>query len=142
LQRVIRKCLAKEPEKRYQTIRDTANDLEELLEEMKSATNIERSVAPATKITSTASTTDATKDQSAPNTLAAVTHPTSSSAEYIVSGVKRHKLALIIALLMLVGSAVALGLYLRSGRTSGAIESIAVMSTKAGIQMLNIFLME
>jgi eukaryotic-like serine/threonine-protein kinase len=30
LQRVIRKCLAKEPEKRYQTIRDTANDLEEL----------------------------------------------------------------------------------------------------------------
>ena len=27
LQRVIRKCLAKEPEKRYQTIRDTANDL-------------------------------------------------------------------------------------------------------------------
>src|SRR6476659_10850071 len=36
LQRVIRKCLPKEPEKRYQTIRDTANDLEELLEEMKS----------------------------------------------------------------------------------------------------------
>src|SRR6266581_4018436 len=32
LQRVIRKCLAKEPAKRYQTIRDTANDLEELLE--------------------------------------------------------------------------------------------------------------
>src|SRR6266699_7174257 len=30
LQRVIRKCLAKEPDKRYQTIRDTANDLEEL----------------------------------------------------------------------------------------------------------------
>jgi len=29
LQRIIRKCLAKEPEKRYQTIRDTANDLED-----------------------------------------------------------------------------------------------------------------
>ena len=29
LQRVIRKCLAKEPEKRYQTMRDTTNDLEE-----------------------------------------------------------------------------------------------------------------
>src|SRR6266542_905893 len=47
LQRVIRKCLAKEPEKRYQTIRDTANDLEELIEEMKGVSDIERSVAPA-----------------------------------------------------------------------------------------------
>src|SRR5216683_461842 len=51
LQRVIRKCLAKEPEKRYQTIRDTANDLEELLEEMKGVSDIERSVAPSTTAT-------------------------------------------------------------------------------------------
>ncbi len=32
LQRIIRRCLTKEPEKRYQTIRDTANDLEEVIE--------------------------------------------------------------------------------------------------------------
>src|SRR6266705_1591268 len=51
LQRVIRKCLAKEPEKRYQTIRDAANDLEELLEEMKGVSDIERSVAPSTSTT-------------------------------------------------------------------------------------------
>ena len=48
LQRVIRKCLAKKREKRYQTIRDTANDLEDLLEEMKGASDIQRSVAPST----------------------------------------------------------------------------------------------
>ena len=51
LQRVIRKCLAKEPEKRYQTIRDTANDLEELIEEEKGASGKERSVAPSTNTT-------------------------------------------------------------------------------------------
>src|SRR5260370_35319487 len=48
LQRVIRKCLAKEPEKRYQTIRDTANDLEDLLEEMKGVSDIKRSETPST----------------------------------------------------------------------------------------------
>src|SRR6202521_3554699 len=41
LQRVIRKCLAKEPEKRYQTIRDAANDLEELIEKMKGVSDID-----------------------------------------------------------------------------------------------------
>ncbi|HJZ12138.1 MAG TPA: protein kinase, partial [Acidobacteriota bacterium] len=56
LQRVIRKCLAKEPEKRYQTIRDTANDLEELLEEMKGVSDIERSMAPSTNTRSTIGT--------------------------------------------------------------------------------------
>lgn len=117
LQRIIRKCLAKEPEKRYQTIRDTANDLEEVIEEMKGATNIDRSIAPATTNTSTTEVT----------TAASAAHPTSSSAEYIVSEVKRHKLGLIVGLLVLAGLAVAVGLYWRSTKSSGAIESIAVM---------------
>src|SRR5882762_10987068 len=56
LQRVIRKCLAKEPEKRYQTIRDTANDLEELIEVMKGTSDIERSVAPSTSTTTSSAT--------------------------------------------------------------------------------------
>jgi len=126
LQRVIRKCLAKEPERRYQTIRDTANDLEEVLDEMRGALNIERSVAPATRSTSMSSTTDVTRDESAPKTTTSETHPTSSSAEYIVSGFKRHKLVLVTALLLLVISAAAVGVYLRSTKTTG-IESIAVM---------------
>jgi serine/threonine-protein kinase len=129
LQRVIRKCLAKEPEKRYQTIRDTANDLEELLEDMKVAGNIERSVAPATNST--------TRTNSAPGSTAADMHGAStgsvtaspaSSAEFIYSGVKKHKPAVAIALVILIAViATGLGLYLRSGKSSGAIESIAVM---------------
>src|SRR5215813_708513 len=51
LQRIIRKCLAKEPEKRYQTIRDAANDLEELIDEMKGPSDLERSVAPSSNAT-------------------------------------------------------------------------------------------
>src|SRR6266487_5367890 len=71
LQRVIRKCLAKEPEKRYQTIRDTANDLEELLEEMKGTSDIERSVAPSTS-TSTSSAPGNTNDDRRAESTASV----------------------------------------------------------------------
>jgi serine/threonine protein kinase/TolB-like protein len=129
LQRVIRKCLAKEPAKRYQTIRDTANDLEELLEEMKGVSNIERSVAPpmTTTSTSASSAPGITGDMSALSTASA-THAAASSAEFIYSGVKQHKFAAAIAVLILmVGVAVGLGFYLRSGKTAVGIESIAVM---------------
>ena len=123
LQRVIRKCLAKEPEKRYQTIRDTANDLEELIEEMKGASDIERSVAPPTS----AAIKSTEADMRAAESTVSVSQQPASSAEYIVSGIKQHKLAAGIALLVLIVGAVGLGLYLRARNTEVAIESIAVL---------------
>jgi serine/threonine-protein kinase len=128
LQRVIRKCLAKEPEKRYQTIRDTANDLEDLLEEMKGTSDIERSVAPST-ITTAISASGSTNDDLQPAlSTASATRPAVSSAEFIYSGVKQHKFAAaIVVLVLIVGVAVGLGLYLRASNTVAAIESIAVM---------------
>src|SRR5258705_9349052 len=124
LQRVIRRCLAKEPEKRYQTIRDAANDLEDLLEEMKGASDIERSVAPP-PMAMTSSPAASTDQDVRPQSTASVTHL--SSADYIVSGSKQHKLVLVVALFLLVGGVAALGLYLRSRTNAVAIESIAVM---------------
>ncbi len=126
LQRVTRKCLAKEPEKRYQTIRDTANDLEELLEEMKSMSDSERSVAPSTS-TITSSAPGSTNSDLRAESAVSVTHAPVSSAEYIVSGFKRHKLVLLIALLLTMGTAVGLGFYLRAGNNEAAIDSIAVL---------------
>jgi serine/threonine protein kinase len=126
LQRVIRKCLAKEREKRYQTIRDTANDLEELLEEIKSTSDIERSVAPSTS-TSTSSAPGITNDDLPAESTASVSQQPASSAEYVITGIKQHKLAVMIALAVLVCGAVGLFLYLRARNTAVAIESIAVM---------------
>jgi len=123
LQRVIRKCLAKEPEKRYQTISDTANDLEELLAEMKGANDFERSVAPSPREISN-SVPGSTATGRAQST-ASVTQQ--SSAEYIVSGFKQHKLVVLITLLLLVGFGVGSTLYLRSRNNSKTIESVAVM---------------
>jgi eukaryotic-like serine/threonine-protein kinase len=113
LQRVIRKCLAKEPEKRFQTIRDTANDLEELLEEMMGTRDIERSVAPS-RSTTTRSAPSRIDDERRADGTASATHPPASSAEYILSGVKQHKFAVAIVALVLVVVGVSLGLYLRA----------------------------
>src|SRR5688572_1278161 len=126
LQRVIRKCLAKEPEKRYQTIRDTANDLEELLEAMRGVSDLERSVVPPTNTTTSSLSDSSTDNVRARNTASVSQHP-ASSAEYVIRGIKQHRLTVVIALLVLVVSAVGLFLYLRAARTTGAIESIAVM---------------
>src|SRR6266576_1074790 len=109
LQRIIRKCLAKEPEKRYQTIRDTANDLEELIEEMKGVSDIERSVAPSTSAI-TSSTTKSTDDDRRGESTVSVSQQPASSAEYVITGIMQHKLAAVIALLVLVVGAVGLGL--------------------------------
>src|SRR6202521_5988235 len=110
LQRVIRKCLAKEPEKRYQTIRDTANDLEELIEKMKGVSDIDRSVAPCTSTTSSSSSGSTADDVRAQST-ASVSQQPASSAEYIFSGVKEHKFAAAIVVLVLVVGTVGLLLY-------------------------------
>ncbi len=126
LQRVIRKCLAKEPAKRYQTIRDTANDLEELLEEMKGLSDIERSVAPSTSAI-TSSAPGSTNTGLSLESTRSVSHQPVSSAEYIVSGFKRHRLVLLIALVLLIGATVGLGFYLRAGNSEAAIDSIAVL---------------
>ena len=121
LQRVVRKCLAKEPEKRYQTIRDTAIDLEELIEELKGAPDIEHSVAPP------ASATGALPSGERSTSYMGATESTASSAEYLVSRIKQHKLAAALALVVLVLGAVGLGLYLHARNTEVAIESIAVL---------------
>lgn len=126
LQRVIRKCLAKEPAKRYQTIRDTANDLEELIEEMKGMPIMERSVAPSTSA-STRSGPGGTDQYVRAETTVSSTHSPSSSAEYIVSEFKRHKFVVALVLVLLVGSAVGLFLYKNAGNRGTAIDSIAVL---------------
>src|SRR5207249_7500421 len=50
-----------------------------------------------------------------------------SSAEYVVSGIKQHKLAAAVTLLFIVVAAAVVGLYLHARNAESAIESIAVL---------------
>ncbi len=120
LQRIVRRCLAKDPEDRYQTIKDVAIELRELRRDLAGATGIDTTVAP-----SAAGSTLGSRGSSEPVSSAPSTAP--SSAEYIVSGIKQHKFAAVVALIVIVVGAVGLGMYLHARNSEVAIDSIAVL---------------
>jgi serine/threonine protein kinase/Tol biopolymer transport system component len=97
LQKLIRRCLQKDPEERYQTIKDVAIEIKDVRRELQS--NVDTTVPPS--VTSTA---DISSIPSVPPSLsptALTTHP--SSAEFITTQVARHKGAFAIAALVMVG---------------------------------------
>jgi serine/threonine-protein kinase len=116
LQRIVRRCLAKDPDERYQSIKEVAIELKELQRELGAA--IDATVLPPPREIPEAQL-GATRS----------TPPTSLStrASIAVSGIKQHKFAAIIAALVLVGGVAALILYWRGHSNVVAIKSIAVM---------------
>ena len=117
LQRIMRRCLAKDPEKRYQSIKDVAIELDELRQYLKGGTELANSLPPERSDSpvigdgvKSAVDTQGRPTQRTPT--AEGTH-SSSSAEYIVSEIKRHKLGalMVIGLSAIALSALGLGLY-------------------------------
>ena len=98
LQRIVRRCLAKDPEARYQSIKDVAIELEEVRQGMAGAAELD-STAPA------ASSTQALGRQA---TGQSATSP--SSAEFIATEIQRHKKGVAIIFVTLV-AAFGYGLY-------------------------------
>ena len=119
LQRIIRRCVAKDRDDRYQTIKDVAIELRELRRELESS-GVES--APATRTTSGLG---ADTNSGGVNTRS-ITEPV-SSAEYIIAGIGRHKLAAAIGTLVLVVLVIGAGFYLHAWNTEIAVESIAVL---------------
>jgi serine/threonine protein kinase len=115
LQRIVRRCLAKEPEKRYQSIKEVAIELDELRQELKQKSELEYSVQPESTAGERPSGSQEVKPggaQSAAADTARIARPT-SSAEYIVSGIKQHRLAAAIAagVVIVAVAAIGIGLY-------------------------------
>jgi TolB-like protein/Flp pilus assembly protein TadD len=126
LQRIVRRCLAKDREDRYQTIKDVAIEIKELRQDLKgveitatpdrSATNSVLDAKPAAILSGT------TSGRSPSTSLAS----RQSSAEYLVSSLKQHKVVLGLAALIVVG--ILAGLYYwQSSKTSAVIDSVAVL---------------
>jgi len=113
---IVMKALRKDRDERYQTIKELITDLRRLKQRLDFETELERSAAPVSftrsKISdlTAAPTTPARAVQTAEKT---VTHV--SSAEYIVTGIKTHKIAAaIVALVLIVASASAFYFYKRN----------------------------
>src|ERR1043165_7137765 len=127
LQRVVRRCLAKDPDERYQTIRDVAIELKEVRRELKGAAEVDTTVPPPSNKFGVSSSGG--KVSSAQTSLPAASSrgTRASSAEYLVSGIKQHKLAVVITVLVLVAGAIVFFYFQHARNTEVAIESIAVL---------------
>jgi serine/threonine protein kinase/sugar lactone lactonase YvrE len=127
LQRIVRRCLAKDPDRRYQSIKEVAIEIDELREDLKRST-ASRDSSPET-ISSTSTTSDAafqqlTVSQESPVSTQVSATPTSSS-EVLLSEIKRHKkgAVLIASFTVLLIVAAAYGAYkLLGGRTSDNVD--------------------
>ncbi len=123
LQRIVTKALAKSPDARYQTAKDLALDLRALLEDLKLAAKLGRSVQPAAGGETAAQASGIERhSQTAASPPA---HPT-SSAEYVVTEIKRYKLGALSAAAALALALVALVSYRFYGGDE-AINSLAVL---------------
>jgi len=89
LQRIVRRCLAKDPDERYQSIKEVAIELKELRRELQGA-GIDTTVTPPTRSETTTSTgSEGTRSQSlSPTTRTPSLSTKASSAEYVVTGIK------------------------------------------------------
>lgn len=131
LERIVNKALRKDREERYQTVKDLLLDLKslkaELIYEAKSRTADQPqggdSAMGARKVNQGL---DTGKLAGTPSNKIGPAR-TTSSAEYVINEIKRHKLAVLLALLVVVSASIGLGLYFHTRNTELAIESIAVL---------------
>ena len=135
LQRIVRRCVAKDPEQRYQNIKDVAIELKEVRREMQDAA-ANTTVHPVSYVsggTATVYPSEATGAQKAPTTTEPPGSPPTraSSAEFIVSELKQHRTATVIgvAVILILAVAAVFGVrsYLHARNTEVAVESIAVI---------------
>jgi serine/threonine-protein kinase len=133
LQHIVSKALRKEADERYQTMKSLLADLRTLKQEMEFAARLERSGAPerneaANAAHDPAAVTTANAEVAGAGAQAAAVRPT-SSAEFIVSGIKQHKHGITIALVALLLAALVIGYWYssRPSSTTTQIESIAVL---------------
>ena len=101
MQRIVRRCLAKDPDERYQSIQDVSIELKELRREMEGDTQLDFSV-PSSGIRSEMGGSQtfgpSSFAASAPPTVGgqtitdnAAAARTTSSAEIIIGEIKKHK---------------------------------------------------
>ena len=124
LDRIVTKALTKDRDDRYQTAKDLLIDLRNLKRRIEVDAEIDRTVPPELRAASTASGSAVPMTGSG---RAAQTAQHVSSAEYIITEIKNHKLVAAFAVLVVVAVVAGTGWYLRARNMETAIDSIAVL---------------
>ncbi len=153
LQRIVRKALEKDRDDRYQTIKDMVNDLkrlkqqQDLQEELSESDPLQWSSSSSGSASSGdsggrgASVATAPARQSGVRTEEITTAiRTASSAEYIITEIKRHKRGFIFTIAALVFVAAGLMVYFKDNRKSVAVLPFANAVSDANSKDLNVLL--
>lgn len=126
MDRIITKSLVKDRDDRYQTVKDLLIDLQRLRRQLDLRAEIERTVPPDKANDGTVTGNQRhTTVAALPQTTDTPTPHATSSAEYIVGEVKRHKRTVVFGLLALIIAAVAI--YVYNARAGRQINSVAVL---------------
>ena len=137
---IVMKALRKDVGERYQTAKELYSDLKKLRQRLEFEAELERSVPPDrikaisnTGAGGSAATGQATPSPSQPgllgqstNTVSAALPTKASSAEYIVSEIKRHKLASVMIVLIAIAAIAATG-YLFRHRAAALTEKDTIL---------------
>jgi len=132
LQRIVRRCLAKEADKRYQSIKDVAIELDELRQELKDNAALEYSAQPESiggeRVSSSQQVKINSAQQSATSTAQAEVARSTSSAEYVIGGIKRHQRTIgVVALaLLLATGGIVFALYKLWGKSAKTPQAIKI----------------
>ncbi len=108
LQRIVRRCLAKDPDERYQSIKDVAIELKEVRRELAGSTDVDTTVPPPSRGEAVGESIHQSATTSVPPESLSTR---ASSAEYVVNEIKRHKIAALLALLLIAGTGIAYAFY-------------------------------
>jgi len=123
LQRIVGRCLEKDPDERYQTIKDVAIELKNLRRGMSDAIEGAASTTRASENISPNTSSDSSLGT--PHGNASTTNV--SSVEYLITGIKRHKLATLLSIIVIGAAIGGFAIYSRGANAESRIESIAVM---------------
>src|SRR5262249_10937335 len=96
LDEIVAKALAKDREERYQVVKDLLIDLRRLKQHLDFESEIERTVPPESRSTAEGVRTS-DKQSAATRTISTDIQSRASSAEYLVTEIKRHKKGVVIA---------------------------------------------
>jgi eukaryotic-like serine/threonine-protein kinase len=141
LQRIVDKALRKSREERYQTVKDLYLDLRNLKQEREVDARLERSLQShadgreaATANVGQAAAAAVGRESTARTAGVGVAYPT-SSAEYLISVIRRHRRGVVLGLVTIVLAAALLSYFwiVRNSErteTSAAVRSIAVLPFK------------
>ena len=121
LERIVSKALTKDREERYQTAKDLLIDLRNLKRKLEVNAELDRTAPPELR--------EPLPTTSGPNatTASSTSQPAASSAEYLFSEIRRHKIAAGLGAVVLLAAVVGISLYLYARNSEVAIDSIAVL---------------